>query len=147
MFVCFLFGVYRPIRECFTHMEMSPLPGKGCQCWPLLALMAIQPTAGRLAVDLSLPVFTTKVCRGWDSNFQPSACGVNALTHCETAAVIDNINRERLPLILHIPVITETLDCWLNISLSDDWSYACHAKVCLFIGRNQKLLEYNCLLS
>ena len=33
------------------------------------------PIAERLAVELSLPVFTTYVCRGWDSNNQPSACG------------------------------------------------------------------------
>ena len=39
------------------------------------------------AMALSLPVFTTKVCRGWDLNTQPSACGANALTHCATAAV------------------------------------------------------------
>ena len=39
-----------------------------------------------LAVDLSLPVFTTYVCRGWDSNTQLSACGANALTHCAAAA-------------------------------------------------------------
>ena len=28
----------------------------------------------RLAVGLSLPVYTTSVCRGWESNTQPSAC-------------------------------------------------------------------------
>ena len=28
--VC-LFGVYRPTREYFTHMETSPLPVKGCK--------------------------------------------------------------------------------------------------------------------
>ena len=28
-----------------------------------------------IAVQLSLPVFTTWVCRGWDSNSKPSACG------------------------------------------------------------------------
>ena len=37
------------------------------------------PIAERLAVELSLPVFTTYVCRGWDSNTQPSACEANAL--------------------------------------------------------------------
>ena len=26
------------------------------------------------------------VCRDWDSNTQPSACGANALTHCASAA-------------------------------------------------------------
>ena len=30
LFVC-LFGVYRPTREFFTHMETSPLPVKGCK--------------------------------------------------------------------------------------------------------------------
>ena len=39
-----------------------------------------------LAVELSLPVFTTKVCGGWDSNTQPSAHKANALTNCATAA-------------------------------------------------------------
>ena len=39
------------------------------------------------AVELSLPVFMTKVCCGWDSNTQPAAFGANALTHSTTAAV------------------------------------------------------------
>ena len=39
------------------------------------------------AVELSLPVSTTWVCRGWDSNTQPSACEANAQTHCATAVV------------------------------------------------------------
>ena len=46
--------------------------------------------AERLAVELSLPVFTTYVCRGWDTNTQPSACEANALAYCATAAVIKN---------------------------------------------------------
>ena len=29
-FVC-LFGVYRPNREFFIHMETSPIPVKGCK--------------------------------------------------------------------------------------------------------------------
>ena len=44
-------------------------------------------TAYRLAMELSLPVFMTKICRGWDSNTQPPACYANTLTHCATAAV------------------------------------------------------------
>ena len=36
------------------------------------------PIAELLAVGLSIPVFTTKVCRGWYSNIQPSACGATA---------------------------------------------------------------------
>ena len=43
--------------------------------------------AERLAVELSLPILTTKVCRGLNSNTQPSAIGTNTLTHCATAAV------------------------------------------------------------
>ena len=46
------------------------------------------PIAECLAVELSLPVFTTYVFRGWDSNTQPSICGAKALTHCANAAVV-----------------------------------------------------------
>ena len=45
----------------------------------------LTPIADRYAVELSLNVFT--ICRGWDSNTQPSACGAIALAHCATAAV------------------------------------------------------------
>ena len=48
--------------------------------------MTLTPIAERFAVDLSLPVFTTKVCRSWDSNTQPSSCGANVITHCAKAA-------------------------------------------------------------
>ena len=41
----------------------------------------------RLAVELSLPIFTRWICRGWDSNTKPSASEANALTNCSTAAV------------------------------------------------------------
>ena len=44
-----------------------------------------------LAVELSLPVFTTLFCRGWDSNTQPAACDANALAHCATVAVVINL--------------------------------------------------------
>ena len=39
--------------------------------------------AERLEAELSLPVFTTKICRGWDSNTQPSVFVhvANDLTH------------------------------------------------------------------
>ena len=46
--------------------------------------MALASTAERLAVELTLPVFTTEVCRGWDSNTQNSACNVNALPTAPT---------------------------------------------------------------
>ena len=43
-------------------------------------------SAKHSAVELSLPAWMTKVYLGWDSNTQPSACGVDALTHCATSA-------------------------------------------------------------
>ena len=49
--------------------------------------VTLRPPAERLAVELPLPVFTIYVCRGWDSNTQPFACELNALTQCATAAV------------------------------------------------------------
>ena len=113
---CFFFlFVWRlsPTWEFFTHMETSPLPMKGWKFLPMLGthghwffsvqhllwhgasvcnghlrgLVTLTPIAELLAVELSLPVFTTKVYRGWDSNTQPSACVANTLTHCTTAAV------------------------------------------------------------
>ena len=42
--------------------------------------MTLTPNAQRLAVELSLPVLKTWICRGWNSNTQPSACGSNAQT-------------------------------------------------------------------
>ena len=39
----------------------------------------VTPIPGHLTVKLSLPVLTTYVCRGWDSNTQSSACETNAL--------------------------------------------------------------------
>ena len=46
----------------------------------------LTPIAELLAVELSLPVFTIKVCCSWDWNTQPSTCKANALTHCDIAA-------------------------------------------------------------
>ena len=54
--------------------------------------VTLTSVAERLAVELSLPVFTTYIYRGWDSNTQPSACGANAQTHCATAAVTIIVN-------------------------------------------------------
>ena len=58
--------------------------------------VTLTPIAERLAVELSLPVSTTRVCRGWDSNTQPSACsyplchrhGSSALFVCIIASVL-----------------------------------------------------------
>ena len=49
--------------------------------------VTLTPFAERLAVELLLHVFMTKVRRRRDSNTQSSACGVKSLTHCATAAV------------------------------------------------------------
>ena len=42
----------------------------------------LTPVAERLAVErlLHVPVLTTCVCRGWDSNTQPFTCATIALT-------------------------------------------------------------------
>ena len=53
--------------------------------------MTLAPNAERLAVELSLPVLTTKVCRGLDSSTQPSACGAKALTQCCATAAASRI--------------------------------------------------------
>ena len=99
LFVC-LCGVYRPTLEFFTHhMETSPLPVKGCKCWPMFGThghwavgvrifnvphllwhgptlyngllrgpVILTPVAERLAVEQSLPVFTTQFCCDRGSN-------------------------------------------------------------------------------
>ena len=40
--------------------------------------LTITPITERMTLELSLPIFTTKVCRDSDSNTQPSACGADA---------------------------------------------------------------------
>ena len=87
MFVC-LFGVYRPTPEFFRHMETTPhLLWHGASVYNghLPKPKTLTLIAERLALELSLPVFTT--CHGWDSNIEPFACEANALTHCATATV------------------------------------------------------------
>ena len=108
--ICLLFVVYCPLEN-FPHMETLLLPVKGCKFWPMLDThghwavrvllwhgsfvynghlrgpVTFTIIAERLAVELSLPVLATSVCRGWDPNTQQSACGTNALTHCATASV------------------------------------------------------------
>ena len=49
--------------------------------------ITLTPNAKCWEVELSLPVFITKVCRGWDVNTQPSPCEANALNYGATAAV------------------------------------------------------------
>ena len=49
--------------------------------------VTLTPNAECFVLELTIPVFTTKVCLSWDSNCQPSVCGANARTHCASAAV------------------------------------------------------------
>ena len=42
----------------------------------------------RLAVQPSLSVLTTKVCRGWHMNYQPSACEANVSMDYAIAAEV-----------------------------------------------------------
>ena len=107
LFVC-LFGVYGLTQEFFTHMETSSLPVNGCKFstllgtrghWAVRDLQRATHTVSLFIMVISEDCdthtycrafssgavttcfFRTKVCRGWDSNTQPSACGPNALTH------------------------------------------------------------------
>ena len=103
-----LFGFFSSHSRSFNSFGDVTINGEGLQIltndrhlWPLssegslkchtycdtghLFIMVISEdpwltsSAERLAVELSLPVLTTWVCRGWDSNTQPSACRANAL--------------------------------------------------------------------
>ena len=105
--------VFRPARELFTYMETAPLLVKDCKFWPMLALMDIEqwgffsvphllwhgtsvynghrrgpltlaPVTDHLGVETSLPVLTTQVCRGCDSNTQTSKHKANVLNDCVT---------------------------------------------------------------
>ena len=60
--------------------------------------MLLASIAERLAMELSLLVFTFKACRGWDLNSKSPACGANSLNHCATAAALFE-----LFLLLHTP--------------------------------------------
>ena len=60
----FLFGVFRPTREFFTHIETSPLPVNGCKFWPMLG------TYGHWAVRVlqcSAPTVTREIRLEWSS--------------------------------------------------------------------------------
>ena len=89
MFLC-LFGVLRPTREFFCHMETSAFSEKGCTFWPILGthghwaamvlqcsartatcifrtsprrgLVRLTPVAKRSALEMWLPVLMTWVC-------------------------------------------------------------------------------------
>ena len=103
-----VFFIFCPTWEFFPHMEMSPLPVKGCIFWPLLS------TDGHWAVRFfSMPHLlwhrasvynghhSHTYCRAFGSravitcfydlglsNSQPSVCEANTLTNCATAAAV-----------------------------------------------------------
>ena len=58
----------------------------------LRGTMTLIPVAELLALELSLPGFTTYVCRALDSNTKPSAFNVNAQTDCAATANFNKIN-------------------------------------------------------
>ena len=70
------------------------------------------PIAECLAVELTLPVLTTLVCRGWDSNSQLFTCWVNALTHCATVASL-KFRRSITPRKTHEKVILENMQIFM----------------------------------
>ena len=114
LFACLL-GYFRPTREFITHIQNSLLSVTGCKraytgclrplshkgslafhtCCDTVHLVLRTrdiniraPVAECLTVELLQPVLTTQVCRGRDSNAQPSAWESNAINDCTTAASI-----------------------------------------------------------
>ena len=72
----FVYGVYHPTWEFFTHMETSPLPVKGCKFWPMLGshghwavrvLKRATPT-----VNTGLPFIMVISEDTWHSHLLPS---------------------------------------------------------------------------
>ena len=71
---------------CLLHAMRNVTRGIRLYNGHLRGPSTLSPFAECLAVGLSLPVFTIRVCRSWDSNTQPSACKTNSLTDCAIAA-------------------------------------------------------------
>ena len=71
--------------------------------------MTLTFIAERLAVEISLPVFTTKVCRSWDSSIQPSAYVTYALTHCAIAAVTKSVKIKKTSTYIGQITVIKTL--------------------------------------
>ena len=119
-----LFGVYRPTRECFTHMKMSPLPVKGCKFDLCSTLMSIEqwgflnvphplrngptvynghlrgpviltPNAERLTVELSLPVFTIEP--------RSPACKTDAIPLCHRGGLLKYISIQLAKILMKWP--------------------------------------------
>ena len=64
------------------------------------------PIAERSAVRLSLPVFMTWVCRGLDSNTEPSTYKADALVHCATTAMDEFKPNDILCILRFIQILT-----------------------------------------
>ena len=69
-FVC-LFEVYSPTRECFTHMETSPLPVKGCKFWPRHS-WPLGSEGSLTCCDMGLPFIIVISEEPWHAHLLPS---------------------------------------------------------------------------
>ena len=92
--------------------------------------MTLTPIVEYLALELSLPVLATSVCRVWDSNTQPSTYEANALTDCTTSADFfipiwavhfekeNNIDaaRRKMVIVIHLVVYLSTM---LKLNIKD----------------------------
>ena len=125
-------------RELLTHMDTSQLPVKGCKFWPMLAigqwgffsvphllwhrasvyngnrwsLRTCDTHTYCWAMELLLPDFATKVCRGWDT--QPSACEAIALTDCPTTALYQIYDYTKLCYIFLCIYACKLLRLWMR---------------------------------
>ena len=74
-FVC-LYGVSRPTREFFTHMETSPLPVNGCKFWSYARYSWPLSSEGSLACytycDTEHPFIMIISVDSWHSHLLPS---------------------------------------------------------------------------
>ena len=80
MFAC-LFGVFRPTREFFTHLETSPLPVKGCKCWPMLGTFDHRAVRVLTYRDTGHPFIMVISEDTWHSHLAPIG-GSGAVTSC-----------------------------------------------------------------
>ena len=74
--------------------------------------VTLTPIAGCLARELSLPDFTTKVCRIWDSNTHPSACD----SSCPAAVIQLVIMTELIKYCYRLTILSQkytTINFWL----------------------------------
>ena len=56
--------------------------------------VTLTPITENLAVELSLPILKAYVCRGWDSNTQPSTCGAGKIA-------MNSVNDDNICLLLY----------------------------------------------